>query len=112
MSVRVALMMEMLQQYIALPSHNRGNNMGQQHESIKMAIKNEFFAEFRRMQAKAGDTLPANWLYNDFMSNLSAKEQKALEEIVSEMIREGLIEYVGGAKPTYAITRKGLERIC
>ncbi len=86
--------------------------MGQQHESIKMAIKDEFFAQFRKMQAKAGDTLSTSWLYDDFMSNLSAKEQKALEEIVSEMIQEGLIEYVGGAKPTYAITRKGLESMC
>ena len=86
--------------------------MGQQLESIKMAIKDEFFGQFRSMQAKAGDTLSVSWLYDDFMTNLSTKEQKALEEIISEMIQEGLIEYVGGAKPTYAITQKGLDSMC
>jgi hypothetical protein len=86
--------------------------MGQQKESIKMAIKDEILGRFRSMNAKAGDVLPVGWLYDDFMSNLSAKEQKAFEEIVSEMIKEGLIEYVGGAKPTYAVTRKGLDILC
>ena len=86
--------------------------MGQQKESIKMAIKDEFLGRFRSMNAKAGDVLPVDWLYGDFMSNLSAKEQKAFEEIVSEMIKEGLIEYVGGAKPTYAVTQKGLDILC
>lgn len=86
--------------------------MGQQKESIKMAIKDEILGRFRSMNAKAGDVLPVGWLYDDFMSNLSAKEQKAFEEIVSEMIKEGLIEYVGGPKPTYAVTRKGLDILC
>ena len=86
--------------------------MGQQKESIKMAIKDEILGHFRKMQAKAGDVLAADWLYGDFMANLSTKEQRAFEEIVSEMIREGLIEYVGGAKPTYAITQKGLDILC
>jgi hypothetical protein len=86
--------------------------MGQQKESIKMAIKDEILGRFRSMNAKAGDVLPVGWLYDDFMSNLSAKEQKAFEEIVSEMIKEGLIEYVGGAKPTYAVTGKGLDILC
>ena len=86
--------------------------MGQQKESIKMAIKDEILGRFRSMNAKAGDVLPVGWLYDDFMSNLSTKEQKAFEEIVSEMIKEGLIEYVGGAKPTYAVTGKGLDILC
>jgi predicted transcriptional regulator len=46
------------------------------------------------------------------MANLSDKEQKALEEIINQMIREGLIEYVGGPRPTYAVTRKGLDVLC
>lgn len=86
--------------------------MGQQKESIKMAIKDEILGRFRSMSAKAGDVLPVGWLYDDFMSNLSAKEQNAFEEIIGEMIKEGLIEYVGGKKPTYAVTRKGLDILC
>ena len=86
--------------------------MGQQREAIKRAIRDEFLGRFRSMKAKAGDVLPVGWLYDDFMANLSVKEQQALEEIVNEMIREGLIEYVGGAKPTYAVTQKGVDILC
>ena len=86
--------------------------MGQQKEGIKTAIRDEFLGRFRSMKAKAGDVLPAGWLYDEFMASLSVKEQQALEEIVNEMIREGLIEYVGGAKPTYAVTQKGVDILC
>ncbi|MBI5557424.1 MAG: hypothetical protein HY885_07275 [Deltaproteobacteria bacterium] len=86
--------------------------MGQHREAIKMAIKDEFLGRFRSMKAKAGDVLPVGWLYDDFMANLNDKEQKALEEIINEMIREGLIEYVGGPRPTYAVTQKGLDILC
>jgi hypothetical protein len=86
--------------------------MGQQKESIKLAIKDEILGRFRSMKAKAGDVLPVDWLYGDLMANMSTKEQKAFEDIVAEMIKEGLIEYVGGAKPTYAVTRKGLDILC
>jgi len=86
--------------------------MGQQKEGIKTAIRDEFFGRFRSMKAKAGDALPVRWLYDDFMASLSVKEQQALEEVISEMIREGLIEYVSGAKPTYAVTKKGVDLLC
>lgn len=86
--------------------------MGQDKEAIKTAIRDEFLGRFRSMEARAGDVLPVGWLYDDFMANLSVKEQKALEEVVNEMIREGLMEYVGGAKPTYALTQKGVDILC
>lgn len=86
--------------------------MGQQKEGIKTAIRDEFLGRFRSMKAKAGDVLPVRWLYDDFMAKLSAKEQQALEEVVNEMIQEGLITYVGGAKPTYAVTQKGVDILC
>lgn len=86
--------------------------MGQQKEGIKTAIRDEFLGRFRSMKAKAGDVLPVRWLYEDFMAKLSTKEQQALEEVVNEMIQEGLIAYVGGAKPTYAVTQKGVDILC
>jgi len=86
--------------------------MGQQKEGIKTAIRDEFLGRFRSMNAKAGDVLPVRWLYDDFMANLSTKEQQALEEAINEMIREGLIEYVSGPKPTYALTQKGVDILC
>lgn len=86
--------------------------MGQQQEALKLAIRDEFLGRFRSMNAQPGEVLPTGWLYDDFMASLSAKELKALEEAVSEMIEEGLIEYVGGARPTYALTRKGRDILC
>ncbi|OGQ85456.1 MAG: hypothetical protein A2512_00440 [Deltaproteobacteria bacterium RIFOXYD12_FULL_56_24] len=64
------------------------------------------------MKARAGDLLPGTWLYDDFMANLSAKEQLTLEEIINEMIKDGLIAYVGGTKPTYALTQKVVDILC
>lgn len=89
-----------------------GNPMGKHQEAIKMAIRDELLGRFRSMNAKAGDKLPVGWLYDDFMASLSDKELKALEEAISEMIREGLIEHVAGAKPTYALSQKGTDILC
>lgn len=89
-----------------------GNPMGKHQEAIKMAIRDELLGRFRSMNAKAGDTLPAGWLYDDFMATLSDKEMEALEKTINEMIQEGLIEYVAGPKPTYALTRKGMDILC
>ncbi len=86
--------------------------MGKHKEAIKLAIKDEFLGQFRSAAAKAGDVLPVAWLHDDFMASLSTKEQQALEEIVSEMISDGLITYVGGPKPTYALTSKGESIFC
>lgn len=86
--------------------------MGKQREAIKLAIKDEFLGQFRHAQAKAGDVLSVAWLHDDFVPSLSTKEQQALEEVVSEMITAGLITYVGGPKPTYALTAKGKSVLC
>jgi len=86
--------------------------MGTQKESIKLAIKDELLGRFREANAKAGDVLSPEWLHNEFLPTLSAKEEKALEEVVAEMITEGIIAYVGGAKPTYKLTKKGEEILC
>lgn len=86
--------------------------MGEQKEAVKMAIKDELLGRFRAGNAKAGDTLSPQWLHNDYLPTLSAKEEQALEEVIAEMISEGIIEYVGGAKPTYKLTKKGEEMLC
>lgn len=84
--------------------------MGTQKEAIKMAIKDEILGHFRRMNAMPGDTISEHWLYNDFLPSLSAKEEAALEEILNEMITEGLITY--GPRASYALTQKGKEIMC
>lgn len=86
--------------------------MGTQKEAIKMAIKDEILGHFRKANAKPGDVLAVAWLYDDFLPSLSDKEQLALEEIINEMINEGLLTYVAGPKATYALTKKGKEIMC
>ena len=86
--------------------------MGAQKEAIKMAIKDEILGRFRQANAQPGDLLSVAWLYDDFMPSLSEKECQALEEIINEMINEGLIKYVDGPKVTYALTKKGKESMC
>lgn len=86
--------------------------MGAHKEAIKLAIKDEFLGHFRKANAKPGDILSVAWLYNDFLPSLSGKEQQALEEIINEMINEGLIKYIDGPKVTYALTQKGKDLLC
>jgi len=86
--------------------------MGAHKEAIKMAIKNEILCRFRKENAKPGDMLSVAWLYNDFLPSLSIKENQALEEILEEMIHEGLIKYIHGPKATYALTKEGEESMC
>lgn len=81
-------------------------------EEIKFAIKDELMGRFRNTDAKAGDILSPEWLYNEYLTTLSPKEEKILEEAVNEMIHEGLLEYVGGRKPSYRLTRKGEMSLC
>lgn len=86
--------------------------MGAQKEAIKLAIKDEILGHFRKADAKPGDILSVTWLYDDFLPTLSEKENQALEEIINEMINEGLLKYVDGPKVTYALTKKGKEILC
>ena len=80
-------------------------------ETLKFAIKSELLAKFKSVKSKEGDVLSRDWLYNDFLPSLSRNEEKALEETVSEMINEGLIEYIAGVKATYRLTKKGADAL-
>lgn len=81
--------------------------MGTHREVIKLSIKQEFFEQFGRQQARAGDALSVAWLYDDFLPTLSKKELVALEEILAEMVNEGIIEHVREKRSTYRLTSKG-----
>lgn len=86
--------------------------MGKHREAIKLAIKDELLGRFRSGTAVEGATLSTEWLYNDFLPSLDQKEESALEEVIGEMIAEGLIEHVITPKPTYRLTKKGADILC
>lgn len=86
--------------------------MGKQNEALKLAIKDELLGKFRTIGAEEGALIPTGWLYDEFLPSLARKEEQAMEEAVAEMIEEGLIEYVLGAKPTYRLTYKGAALLC
>ncbi len=86
--------------------------MGKHKEALKLAIKDELLGKFRAAKAGNGDLLSPQWLHQVYMPTLSPKEVLALEEAISEMITEGIIEYVGGRTPSYKLTHKGAEMLC
>ena len=86
--------------------------MGEHNESIKLAIKDELIGRFRVFKAREGDLLSPDWLHDIYLPTLSSKEEKAFEEVIGEMIAEGIIEYVSGRKPSYSLTKKGEEILC
>jgi len=81
--------------------------MGTRKERIKQAIRDELLGRFFSRNAQEGDTLAEDWLHEEFMPSLSKKEEQALEEVLAEMIAEGLIEHVHGRRPTFRLTAKG-----
>lgn len=83
-----------------------------QKQEIKLAIKDDLLEQFRKNAPEAGSLLSSDWLYNTYMPTLDARETKLMEEAVNELIQEGLIEYVGGRKPTYRLTEKGEQALC
>jgi hypothetical protein len=86
--------------------------MGAQKEAIKLAIKDELFNRFKEEGIKNGFRLSTIWLHDDFLPSLSNKEQEALEEVITEMIHEGLIKYAHEPKATYILTEKGINILC
>jgi hypothetical protein len=86
--------------------------MGEHKESIKLAIKDELIGMFRFSNGREGDMLSPEWLHDNYLPTMSAKEEKAFEEAISEMITDGIIEYVSGRKPSYRLTKKGEEILC
>ncbi|MBU0943959.1 MAG: hypothetical protein KJ804_17490 [Proteobacteria bacterium] len=86
--------------------------MGVHRESIKLAIKDDLLGWFKTVNAKEGDMLSPEWLYDVYLPTLRAKEQKAFEEAIGEMIVDGIVGYVSGRKPTYRLTKKGEESMC
>lgn len=81
-------------------------------EEIKEAIRNELMGWFGSNGSKAGDVLSPDWLYNEYLVTLSAREEKILEETLGELIHAGLLEYIGGRRPTYRLTEKGAASLC
>lgn len=86
--------------------------MGEHQESIKLAIKDELLGRFRISKARRGDSISPEWLHDVYLPTLSTKEEKAFDEVISEMIVAGIIEYVSDRKPSYRLTKKGEEILC
>lgn len=76
--------------------------------SIKLAMRDELLGRFQTAGVQEGDILSPEWLHHEYLPSLTAKEERIFEEVIGEMITEGLIEYCGGVKPTYRLTKKGL----
>ena len=81
--------------------------MGTQKDRIKLAIRDELLGRFLAKDDKEKEMLGADWLYDEFLPSLSKKEEEALEEVLAEMIGEGIIEHVRGRRPTYRLTARG-----
>lgn len=86
--------------------------MGKHKEAIKLAIKDELIGRFRTTNSREGDMLSPEWLHDVYLPTLGAKEEKAFEEVISEMIFDGIIQYVNDRKPSYRLTKKGEGMLC
>lgn len=76
-------------------------------DRIKRAIRDEILARMTSGPDRESGQLSADWLYGEYLSSLSAKEEEALEETIAEMIADGVIVAVRGRRPTYRLTGKG-----
>jgi len=83
--------------------------MESRKERLKLAIKNELLGRLTVGEDKEKGKLSADWLYGEYLPSLSEKEEQALEEILVDLVAEGIIEQVQGRRPTYRLTSKGKE---
>jgi len=86
--------------------------VGKHKEALKQAIKDEFFGRLRQA-SPGGDArrpeLDPAWLYEDFLPSLSPGEEAALEEVLAELLHEGILVRTGGRRATYRLTQKGAD---
>ena len=78
--------------------------MGTKKDRIRLAIREELLGRLTSGEDKKKKELSANWLYGEFLPSLNQKEVQALEEVLAEMIADGVIEHVRGRRPTYRLT--------
>lgn len=71
------------------------------------AIREELLARAAAGDVRTPGQLPADWLHEEFLPSLSAREARAVEEVLAEMLAEGLIEHVHGRRPTFRLTARG-----
>ena len=89
----------------------RGMIVISKKDRIKLAIRDELLGRFATGRESDDYVLAADWLYDEYLPTLTKKEERALEEVLAEMIGEGMIEHVGGRRPTFRLTAKGQQKL-
>jgi hypothetical protein len=75
------------------------------------AIKRDILSKFRS-QLDDHDTIPPEWLQEDYWQLLTSTEKGFFDKAVSDLAKKGLIEKVNGSIHTLRLTDKGADLIC
>ena len=68
--------------------------MNKEKELSISDIKQDIFQKFRSLEAKAGDTLPKDWLKGKYFSGLNQKERVQFNSAINELVEAGLVEKI------------------
>jgi hypothetical protein len=75
------------------------------------AIKKEILDKFRAINGEEDDTLPEDWLKEEFLPFLDIYERKDFEKAIRQLASKGFVKYKKGPVPKLQLTEKGANLI-
>ncbi|WP_054033270.1 hypothetical protein [Desulfatitalea tepidiphila] len=75
-------------------------------------IKKDILDQFRAIEGEENDTLPENWLVEEYLPFLNGYEKKDFEKAIKQLAAKGFVKYeMKGAIPRLKLTEKGANLI-
>lgn len=74
-------------------------------------IKKDILNKFRSIDGEEDDTLPENWLKEEYLPFLTAYERKDFEKAIRQLAAKGVLRYEKGPVPKLHLTEKGANLI-
>jgi Asp-tRNA(Asn)/Glu-tRNA(Gln) amidotransferase B subunit len=74
-------------------------------------IKKDLLDKFREIDAEKDDSLPENWLIEEYLPDLNSFERKNFDQAIKELTSQGLITNVKRPTLNLKLTEKGANLI-
>ncbi|MEJ2158058.1 MAG: hypothetical protein P8X96_22245 [Desulfobacteraceae bacterium] len=74
-------------------------------------IKKEILDQFRAMNGEENDTLPKEWLRDEYLPVLDMFERKDFDKAIRQLAKNGVVTFEKGAVPILKLTEMGANLI-
>ncbi len=74
-------------------------------------IKKDILDQFRIMDGEEDDTLPTDWLMEEYLPVLDFFEREDFDKAIRQLAAKGVLKYQKGPVPKLQLTQKGADLI-